>query len=620
VSEWADAERMLTSDASAMPGRWRTSVTPHLREPMDRLSTSDLCERVVLMFGSQLGKTEAILNAIGYFACDSPANILMVQPRDEDVKRYMRLRVAPMIRGSAALEQRFAPPGSREGGASATMRELRGGGGALIMSSAQSPAALASLAARYVLLDEVDRYPASSGAEGDPVELAIQRSMTFSRRKIMMTSTPTIAGASRIAAEMEETGWREYHIPCASCGLSEPWRWEMMHWTPGRPGTAALHCSGCGVAIDESSKGSLLARGVWAPRHPERETGQAYGYHVTSLCAPYGWTAASWEALVRRWEASSAHPEKRKVFVNVALGLPFDDAQTSTVDPETLAGRAEDYPAPVPAGAAALTAGVDVQLDRLEASVYAWGEGEECWLVEHVVLPGDPTAPHVWADLDALLQRAWRHESGVDLRVAAACVDSGAWAQQVQAWCAQRRARRVWATKGGSDPARALWPRRASRGRDGRTVYVIGVSAAKDALWSRLQRSEPGPGRIHTPTGDRAPDAAWYDQIMSERRVVVAGGVRWERPRGARSEALDCWVYSYAALCSMGQTERTVARARRQLAAAPRSSLAERAQVGDTGGVSPSTTPPRPKSPPPPAPRRRPAPRLGSWLDPGARV
>ncbi len=621
VSQWADTERVLTSESSAAPGPWRTSVTPYLREIMDRLSASDPCERVIAMVASQMGKTEAILNAIGYTAQDCPSPILMVQPRDADVKDYSRRRVAPMIRASPALRQRFADARSRDGGASMALREYVGGSVAMV--SAQSPAGLAAKAIRVLLLDEVDRYPASAGAEGDPVELAIQRTVTFPRRKILMTSTPTVRGRSRVETEMQQTGWRVYHIPCPHCGHAHPWEWEDLRWERGRPETAAVYCRGCDAAIAEDAKRVLLARGQWVPTRPEREDGRAYGYQIEALSCPYG-LGPSWSSLARRWEASECDTEMRRVFVNVALARTWDETQLSTVDADGLHSRAEAYAAPCPAGVLTLTAGVDVQVDRLEVSVWGWGVGEESWLIEHRMLLGDPTTPAPWAALDAMLRERWTHQRGAELGIDASCVDSGAWAQQVQAWCAERRGMRVWATKGGSDAARAVWPPRYSRGGGGKAVWVIGVSAAKETLWRQAQIASPGAGYIHT--SDPGPDAEWYAQLVAERPRAHAGKTTWVRSKGARAEALDCRVYAYAALCSLGSTRRTFEQAAKRLARATSAvdAAARSATTEPASALAPTPAPvnapalPAPSAPLRPAKPRRPV--AGSWLDPGARL
>lgn len=588
VSAWADAERMLDRSTSSMPGNWRTATTPYLREPMDRMSAHDPCERVVLDFGSQLGKSEALNNAIAAYVVDQPGPILLVQPTLDTAKRYSEQRIAPMIAATPSLRDRVAAARGRDGSNKLQLKTFPGG--VLVIVGANAPSDLASMPIRYLLLDEVDRFPASAGGEGDPVELAIKRTSSFARRKIILTSTPTTQGASRIEYEMLQTGWREYHVPCPDCGHMQPLVWEQLRWDAGRPSSVQYHCRGCGVGIDEKHKRSMLPAGVWTPRHPEREDGRRYGYHISTLCAPWGWTSAGWPALVDEYERSSGDMQQRRVFVNTRLALTFDEADAADVDHDGLAARAEVYDRPVPDGVRVLTAGVDVQQDRLEVEVVGWGDGEESWSIEYAALPGDPTGPQVWADLDAFLQR---QRDG--MTVASCCVDSGYLAEQVQRWCHDRRGRRVWAVKGMTGANRPVWPKRGSRGKRGTgwMLWGVGVDNAKDVLWRRWPVESPGPGYCHFPH-DR--DAEWYRQLLAERPTTERGGKRvWAKKRSERSEALDCRVYAYAALLSLLSAGRKIDDVQTQRVEAPRPAAQPRA----------------------PAPRSKPR---SSWLDPGGRA
>jgi len=598
VAEWADAERMLSRSTSAMPGAWRTSTTPYLREPMERMSAHDPCETVVLMFGSQLGKSEALNNAIGSYIHDQPGPTLLVQPTLDNAKRYSEQRIAPMIAASPALRSRVAVARGRDGSNKLQLKTFPGG--VLVIVGANAPADLASMPIRYLLLDEVDRFPASAGAEGDPVELAIKRTSSFSSRKIILTSTPTVRGRSRVEEAMLETGWREYHVPCPHCDHRQPLVWEQMRWETGKPKTAMYHCRSCGTGIEEGYKREMLPAGLWVPRYADREDGSAYGYHISTLCAPSGWTSAGWAALVREYEASAGNPQQRQVFVNTRLAETFDESEASDTDPDTMRGRAELFDRPVPDGVKVLTAGVDVQVDRIEVEIVGWGDDEESWSIEYAALPGDTTAPLVWDDLDEFLARP---RDG--MHVMAACVDSGYLAEQVQRWCHDRRGRRVWAVKGTAGSDKPIWPKRGSRGKKGTgwRVWLVGVDGAKDVLWRRWPLDAPGPGFCHVPA-DR--DAEWFRQVLAERPTTTKGGKRaWVTDGKTRSEALDCRVYAYAALMSLTSAGRSLSSIRQP---------ARPDYVAQVTREEPRTMAPAPK------PARRPLPkRRGSWLDPGAR-
>jgi phage terminase large subunit GpA-like protein len=605
VSQWADAHRMLGTESSAEPGRWRTDRTPYLREPMDRLSPTDPCERVVLQWGSQLGKTEAGLNWMGYVIHHQPAPLLMVQPSLEMAELYSEQRFAPLLRSTPELAALTGDPKSRDSGNKKLVKQFPGG--FLRMVGANSPASLAGMPARYVFGDEIDRWPASAGREGSPLGLIERRTGSFARRKFLLTSTPTVRGASLVESLMALTGYRRYYVPCPHCSHMQTLRRSQLVWPEGRPREAEYACEDCGACIrdTERTKTTMLLGGEWRPDHPEREDGREYGYHLNTLYAPGGWSSVSWGALAEQWERSKSNAEAVKVYVNTIDGETYDETEDATTDPETLQGRAEVYARPVPEGVRVLTAGVDVQQDRVEVEVVGWGDGEESWSIDFAALPGDPTGPQLWADLDDYLRRRWDGYG-----IAAVCVDSGYMAQQVQDWCYHRRGRRVYAIKGIAGAGRPLWPKRGSVAKRGTgwKVWMVGVDTAKDVLWPRWSLAEPGPGYMHTPTSR---DEQWYAQVLAERPTVTRGGRReWVRSRGVRSEALDCRVYAYAALCSLRSGG-----VRLEDIAPP---VDRPAATTAARGVAAAAAPPAPPALTAPAKRHKPA--RSSWLDPGARL
>mgnify|MGYP002717098516 FL=1 len=195
----------------------RTVRTPYMREIMDRLSAGDTMQRIVFMKAAQVGATEAGNNWIGFAIHQAPGPMLAVQPTVELAKRNSRQRIDPLIDESPELRERVKPARSRDAGNTMLSKEFAGG--ILIMTGANSAVGLRSTPARYIFLDEVDAYPASADEEGDPVTLAEARSLTFAhRRKVLLVSTPTIRGLSRIEREYEVSDQRRYFVPCPHCG------------------------------------------------------------------------------------------------------------------------------------------------------------------------------------------------------------------------------------------------------------------------------------------------------------------------------------------------------------------------------------------------------------------
>ncbi|MDR0363508.1 MAG: phage terminase large subunit family protein, partial [Bacteroidales bacterium] len=216
VSDWSDANRVLSQTASSEPGKFRTERTPYLKEIMDALSPSSSVEKVVFMKGSQIGGTEAGNNWIGYVIDQAPGPMLVVQPTVEMGKRWSKGRLAPLIEDSPCLRGKVRDPRSRDSGNTVQSKEFPGG--IVVITGANSAVGLRSMPVRYLFLDEVDAYPPDADSEGDPLTLAIQRTSTFARRKIFIVSTPTIQGVSRIEKEFNETDQRYYFVPCPHCG------------------------------------------------------------------------------------------------------------------------------------------------------------------------------------------------------------------------------------------------------------------------------------------------------------------------------------------------------------------------------------------------------------------
>lgn len=593
LSEWADRYRVLSRVASAEPGRWITARAPYQRGIMDAISDPAV-ERVVFMKSAQVGATEILGNAVGYYVHQDPAPILIVQPTLEMARAWSTDRLTPMLRESPVLVGKVTESARRHSGDTILHKQFPGGH--LTIVGANSASGLASRPIRVVLLDEVDRYPASAGKEGDPVTLAVKRAATFHNRKVVLASTPTIKGASRIEAEWLASDQRRFLVACPHCGHRQALVWGNLRWEGDNPETAAYACADCGAMIPEELKGALLASGQWVATRESRIA----GFHVHALYSPW----ARWADLVREWQEVQQDVTRLQTFANLVLGEPWEDTG-GTLSPESMAAREEVHQTEIPAGVLCLTMGVDVQDDRLEYLVVGWGLGEESWRIAYGRIAGDPTlrAPSPtspWAVLDGIWRKAWQAPTGT-MTIAAAAVDSGHHTQAVYDYCRERWGGRMYAVKGASTPGRPLAPRKASRlGKPPLPVYIIGVDAGKDLVAAQLRTRLPGPGYMHTPKGI---DPEYYVQVTAERPVRKLNAGRWTRRwevlPGRRNEALDMEVYARAALAIAG--------------------LRPRLQVTGTA-PAPAEAPVVAPVPVPsaPAPRRVPTPRppKRSWLKP----
>lgn len=536
VSQWADANRQLSRAASAEPGQWRTSRAEYQRGIMDAISDR-LTHTVVIMSSSQVGKSEILLNAVGYFLEHDPCPILVLQPTGEMAETFSKDRLAPMLAETPSLRGVIADPRSRDSENTILHKRTQAGDGAVTLVGVNSPSPLSSRPIRAVFADEVDRYPASAGTEGDPIALAKARTKTFPNRKIILTSTPTLKGFSRIEAAYEESDQRVYHVPCPACGAFQRLLWRQVVWDTGQPRSALLRCFECDSAWSDAQRWAAIRRGHWIAG---REFRGVAGFHLSELYSPWARIADIAEAFVLAKESRSA--ERLRAFVNTSLGETWE-TDGEKVDDSGVMARAEEWEGE-PDGVLVRTAGVDVQDDRVEVELVGWGVDEESWSLDYRVIFGDPSGPVLWADLDRYL---------LDHAPAAVCVDSGGHhTQAVYRFAKERYRRRVFAIKGMAGPGRPVWPKKANKGARNSAFFLVGVDAAKDQIFAHLKLSTPGPGFCHFPK-DR--DERYFAGLASETVVTKYSKgfpVReYRRRSNARNEPLDCRVYSYCALASL---------------------------------------------------------------------
>ncbi|WP_186291807.1 phage terminase large subunit family protein [Ancylobacter moscoviensis] len=569
VSEWADRERFLSPRASAEPGRYRTDRTPYMRAIMDALSPTNATRRIVFMKAAQVGATEAGNNWIGYVIHHAPGPMLAVQPTVELAKRFSRQRIDPLIAESPALRERVKPQRSRDAGNTMLSKEFPAG--LLVITGANSAVGLRSMPARYLFLDEVDAYPPSADDEGDPVALAEARTRTFSwRSKVFLTSTPTIHGVSRIEREFEASDQRRFFVACPHCGHRQWLRFERLRWDKGEPNTAHYVCEACDGAIAEHHKTAMMEGGEWRPTRPVSTSG-TMGYHLSGLYSPVGWL--SWADIARMWEAAQASDEAKRSFKNGVLGETWIETGEAPDWQRLYERRGAHRFGIVPSGGLFLTAGADLQKDRIEVSVWAWGRGLTSWLVDHVVIPGGPDSADAWATVTELLGRTWPHAYGPRLGIVRLAVDTGFETAAVYAWARAQGAAQVAAIKGVDGFNRVspvIGPTFVDATEGGRKIrrgarlWTVAVSTFKSETYRFLRLARPTdeeraegvvdpPGAIHLPHGV---DAEWVKQLVAEHLVTVTTKrgfqkLEWQKMR-ERNEALDCRVYARAAAWIVG--------------------------------------------------------------------
>jgi phage terminase large subunit GpA-like protein len=509
---------------------------------MDAINDPAIRE-IWVMKSAQVGWTEILNNAVGYFIDQDPSPMLLVQPTLEMGEAWSKDRLAPMLRDSPCFVGKVKDARSRDSGNTLLHKQFPGGH--ITIAGANSPAGLASRPIRNVLLDEVDRFPLSAAAEGDPISLAKKRSTTFWNRKMLAGSTPTVKGRSRIESGFESSDQRYYFVPCSHCGEHQRLVWSQVKWIDDKPETAAYACVHCGVQLLDEDKQQMLAAGEWRSSKPS--VGIA-GFHISELYSPW----VTWSQMVESFLEAKKLPETLQTWINTSLGETWEQAG-STVEPDSLLQRREQYGQDnIPSDVLMLTAGADVQDDRVEVQLIGWGIDEESWIIAQEVFRGDPDKAELWQEVDEYLLRKFSTEDGREMFIEASAIDSGGHnTQAVYQFVVSRKRRRVWAIKGLGGAGKLVWPKKATRTAKSRAnVFIVGVDTIKGVLYGRLSKvTEPGPGYIHLPA---SADAEFCKQLTSEKAATkyVRGRptLVWApREKGIRQEVQDCWNYGYAA-------------------------------------------------------------------------
>ena len=565
VSQWADQYRYLSADDSVAPGPWSTDRAEYLRGVMDAVNEPGIRE-IVLMKCAQEGGTQAALNILGYFVHHDPCPIMWVQTTALEAKGFATRRFEPFRRDTPVVGERIGKArGAGRGVAPSTALEKSFPGGFLIFKGAKSAPGLRANPIRIVIMDDLDGFPLTT-SEGDPVGLATARTKSFgSRALIVKISTPTKSSSSRIASEYAGSDQRKFYVPCGHCRTRQVLRWEQVRWGTkadgsGDPKSARYCCEACGVLWSEAERRAAVRRGAWEATAPF--DGVA-GFHVTGPMSAF----RSLEDLVAKYLEAEDDPDLLETFMNTELGEVV--AQTKVLpSADRLYERREDFPRGlVPRRAARVTIGVDVQGDRLEAEVVAWGFGMESWSVDHVVIVGNPRDSSTWRELEGLILREWEHEGHADTLTASLTgVDSGAETQAVYWWWRNLPPgvkSRVVLLKGfdRSDYAVGAHSYRdinhnGIKIKNGVRIYPVGVSYLKDEFHSWLDipaADSPDvvhPRYCHFPMYGRQ----YFKQLVAEeqREKRVNGRLRFYWHQTGPNEALDMRVYARAAAAILG--------------------------------------------------------------------
>jgi phage terminase large subunit GpA-like protein len=530
LSQWLEQHVRLPEGTAALPGPLR--LWPYQREIADAITDSAI-ERVTVVKPVRVGFTTLLTGAVASFVANDPAPILALLPTESDCRDYVVSEIEPLFAATPAVAGALSA--DVDEGARNTLLHRRFPGGSLKVVASKAPRNLRRHTARVLLIDEADGMEV--GAEGSPILLAERRTLSYGDRKIILGSTPLYEETSHVLRAYAASDQRVYEVPCPRCEAFTEVLWRHIEWEPGHPETAAYRCPGCQALVPETEKPGMVARGRWRAQAPS--VAAHAGFRLNALVSAL--PNASWGALAAEFLRAKEDSDELQVFVNTILAEGWKEAAVE-VNEADLAARAEPFGLEnVPADVLVVTVGVDVQDDRVEASVVGWSR-TEAFILGHVVIWGSPDEDATWAELDELLRTRWKHPAGGWLTVDATVVDSGDRTDRVYAFCFPRLGRRILAGKGVAGTRPVCEPSRG-KVRGGR-LFLVGVDTIKSTIYDRLGR-----GRALRLSDTLEP--AYFEQLASERKVVryVRGQPvrRFERKPGAKAEALDCLVYAWAA-------------------------------------------------------------------------
>lgn len=545
VSEWADEYRRLSPEASAEPGRWNTDRAPYQRDIMNAINDTE-CEEVVVMSSAQVGKSEIVLNILGYYIDYDPAPIMIMQPTLEMAQAFSKDRLSTMIRDTPALKEKMSDSKSKDG--DNTILHKKFPGGQVTIVGANSAAGLASRPIRILLCDEVDRYPESAGTEGDPIGLAVKRANTFWNRKKVYVSTPTIKNISRIEQEYSDSTMEQWCVACPCCGSMQPYEWGRINHED-----VTMTCRDCDERFNEMDW--KQQPGIWVAQHPERV--HKRGFHLNELASPW----KHWEEVIKDFKTAmkvkkkTGSIEQLKVFINTSLGETWEEKGEGEED-ETLLGRRENYSADLQKGVTVLTAGVDIQDNRFEIEVVGWRKGYESWGVEYHKIFCDPDKEESWDKLEVYLDKEFFFEDGSSLLIAATCIDTGGhFTTKAYKWLKkmEKKHKRIYGIKGMGGDGIPLIHKVSKNNQEKVKIFILGVNQGKEMIMARLKTKEKGPGYCHFPLDkSKHYDENYIKGLNSERRLLryVKGKPRfeWVKKSGVRNEPLDLRNYATAAV------------------------------------------------------------------------
>lgn len=568
VDQWADAERRVAAESgSPYPGGWITDRVPYAREVMQAMSLSHPCQRVTFAKSAQTAGSECGLNAIGQIMAETPAPVIVMLPSIDEAQAYNRLKLQPMIDATPAVRARVRNIVSRDETSSTTTFK-RFSGGYLQIVGANSSKNLQMRSARVAIREEVSEYPFDVDGRGDPMLLLEERLQAFTgREKIIDISTPGLEGTCRVTKLYDRSSKGRFMVPCPHCGARQALEFKQLRWDIAK-GTAEYACAANGCLIEQHHKPAMVAAGAWVHERPELVDSHA-GFHINALYSPF----LTWLDVAKKFEAAR-ESGNLKVFTQQQLGLAFKEEGEAPDHTRLHAARDRNRPLKqIPHQALFITGAADVQGDRIEWDVYAWGPDLTAWLIDTGIIVGQPTDLATWRRLSEVAAQRYTDIRGRSWPIDAFACDTGYMSQAVYRWVIEDPAPsgRRFAIDGQGKPALPPLgtPKKLDVDWEGRKMgavllWPVGTHGLKLEHYAAIRRSlvlaaareRPSPTAEADPAAPTTRgtlnlpgvvDEDFCRQLTSEFLYTAASGkTEWRQIVGTRNERLDTAVYARA--------------------------------------------------------------------------
>jgi phage terminase large subunit GpA-like protein len=551
--QWAEEYRIIPKGLSAKPGPYRVATTPFMREPMESYDDPSV-SIVVLMLASRIGKTATIPNLLGRDVMENPDYTLLCYPTLDSAKKFRKKELNPFFRENPCFNGLID---TKSRTSENEMMSLFYPGGNISLIGANSPSGFRQVQARKVIADEIDAM--DNTVEGDPIKLLLKRADNYEDAVQILMSTPTIKGLSRIENYYLQSDQRKYFVPSPYCGEWHVLAWENLRWEEGKPETAQYIDPFTGDPWTEKQRCEMILAGEWRPTAPF--TG-IRGYQCNAMVSLFG-HKRGYKSKYHQWageflDAKHESKEALQVWRNTFLAETYEE-EAQEISHTAIFNRRIHYPEQdgvmlIPWLASVLTCGIDVQGNRLEMVVYAWGENYEAWAIAYNVIDVSIHNPRAEEMLALWLLQEFRHESGAKMTIDAAGIDTGYETDAVYRLIRNLKNRgvNISGVKGfGSESQRRpplITPRPSLQNTYRLPIWHIGADEAKTVLYGKAQMEE-GVGVWHFPSNNGSPfDEQFFKELFSERVMTKYSFGRpykvFRPTQGVRNEPLDVSVYA----------------------------------------------------------------------------